>query len=188
MFADFLKGLKQNPAQVVVAAIYGKPNHIAAVPDERITTHETPRLANMCGNGGPEGTGATPAIRMNALLAKFGGRASQSSICESELSWAMRDVGLVTRGAATRSRCLRGALRDTDAAPGVQPTCRVEIASDVGTAKETRTEVLPCDGKTSARCFTIDSDTACAETETKLAFRVADAAANETLTIDCDVD
>ena len=180
-FADFLKQVKSNPAQVVVAAIYGKPNHVTAIRDERVTTHETPRLADVCGGRGKEGTGATPAIRMNALMAEFGGRASHSSICESELSWAMRDVGVVTRGAATRSHCMRGQLIDSDAVTaGIQPTCRVEVL-------ETGTEVPPCDGADGTRCFAIDYDADCADTETQLAFRVT-GSANETLTVVCDVD
>lgn len=188
-FADFLKGLKANPAQVIVAGIYGKPNRVTAIPDEKITTFSTPRLANVCGTGGKEGSGATPAIRMNALMAEFGGRASQSSICESELSWAMRNVGLVTRGAATRSHCLRGALIDVDAAaPAVQPACRVQVASDAGTPLERRTEVPPCDRADGGRCFTVDIDPGCADTETQLAFRVLERQGNETLTVACDVD
>lgn len=185
-FADFLHGLKPNPAQVVVAGIYGKPNHVAAILDERVTWVRTPRLANVCGTGGVEGTGATPAIRMNALMAEFGGRASQSSICESELSWAMRNVGLVTRGAAKRSPCLHGALVDTDGAPGVQPACHVEVVADVGTELETRTAVpaCPADG---ARCFTIEVDAACADTPTDLAVRV-EHADHESVIVSCDVD
>jgi hypothetical protein len=188
-FAEFLKGLKTNPAQVIVAGIYGKPNHVTAIRDERITSYSTPRLADVCGSGGKEGSGATPAIRMNALMAQFGGRASQSSICESELSWAMRSVGLVTRGAATRSPCLRGAVTDVDAAaPGIQPACRVELASDVGTTLATRTDVPPCAGAEDTRCFTVGIDAACADTETQLAFEVRDRADDETVTVVCDVD
>lgn len=188
-FAEFLKDLKPNPAQLIVAGIYGKPNQVTAVLDERVTSHSTPRLADVCGSGGTEGSGATPAIRMNALLAEFGGRASQSSICDSELSWAMRDVGLVTRGAATRSHCLRGALIDADAAAsGIQPACQVEIASDVGTSLEKRTQVPPCDAADSVRCFTVGIDATCGDTETQLAFRVLGSADNETLSIDCEVD
>ena len=188
-FAEFLKGIKQNPAQVIVAGIYGKPNNVTAIPDEKITTYSTPRLANVCGATGKEGDGATPAVRMNALLAEFGGRASQSSICDSELSWAMRNVGLVTRGAATRSHCLRGALIDVDAAAaGVQPACRVEVASDVGTQVETRLQLPACDRADSTRCFTVDIDAGCVDTHSQLAFRVRDRKDNETLTVTCDVD
>ena len=188
-FADSLKRLKKNPAQVIVAGIYGKPNHVTAIPDEKVTSYSTPRLANVCGTGHEEGAGATPGVRMNALLAQFGGRASQSSICDSELSWAMRNVGLVTRGAATRSHCLRGALSDVDAGvPGIQPKCRVEVANDVGTTLEKRIEVPPCDGASSERCFTVDVDAACAETETQLAFHLGDAPTKETMTVFCDVD
>jgi hypothetical protein len=189
-FADFLKRLKANPAQVIVAGIYGKPNRVTAIPDERVLDYTTPRLANVCGTGGKEGSGATPAVRMNALLAQFGGRASQSSICETELAWAMRNAGLVTRGAATRSHCLRGALIDVDvAAQGVQPTCRVEVASDVGTALEKRNEVPPCDRAAAGqRCFSVDVDAACGDTETGLAFHVDDGASKETLTVVCNVD
>lgn len=165
-FADYLKRLKTDPAQVIVAGIYGKPNGINAIVHEKYPDSTTPRLADVCGGGGKEGTGATPAVRMNALMAEFGGRASQSSICDSELAWAMRDVGLITRGAATRSRCLRGALVDTDAAPGVQPRCRVLAGN-----KE-----VP---------FTVGFDAECAETETQLAVQINDA--SETVTVTCDV-
>jgi hypothetical protein len=188
-FADALKATKRDPAQVIVAGIYGKPNRVVAIRDERVTGFATPRLADVCGSGGEEGTGATPAVRMHALLAEFGGRASRSSICDSELSWAMRDVGLVTRAAATRSHCLHGALIDVDgAAAGIQPTCRVEVASHVGTPLETRTELPPCDGAGRERCFTIERDDACSDTETQLAFRVDAGGAKETLIASCDVD
>lgn len=188
-FADYLMKLKKNPAQVIVAGIYGKPNHIAAIPDEKIDYVATPRLANVCGASGEEGEGATPAVRMNALMAKFGGRASQSSICDSELSWAMRDVGLVTRTAATRSHCLRGALTDIDsAAAGVQPTCRVEVATDMRTTLEKRVVVPPCDRASGERCFTIARDAECEDTETQLAFQLDGGASNETLIVTCDVN
>jgi hypothetical protein len=122
-------------------------------------------------------------------MAEFGGRASHSSICERELSWAMRNVGLVTRGAATRSHCLRGALIDVDtAAPGVQPTCRVQAASAADPLLGRRIELPPCDRAAGSRCFTVDVDAACADTETQLAFRVSEPAHNETLTVTCDVE
>ena len=189
-FADHLKGLKQDPAQVIVAGIYGKPNHISAIRDERVEEFSTPRLADVCGSkAANEGRGATPAIRMNALMAEFGGRATHSSICERELSWAMRGVGLVTRRAATRSRCLHGALIDSDdVALGIQPTCRVEAVRDPGTSVETRLDVPPCGGVVGTRCFTVEVDAACADTESKLAFRVDTQAENETLSVACDVD
>jgi hypothetical protein len=186
-FGESLKHLKKNPGQVIVAGIYGKPNNITTVPDEKVTTYTTPRLADVCGSHGVEGTGATPAVRMNALLAGFGGRASQSSICDSNLSWAMRDVGLVTRSVATRSRCLRGALVDIDAAaPGIQPACRMEVASDLGTPEAVRTELLPCDRVSGSRCFTVESDPLC--NGTQLAFQLEDQASNETVTVRCDVE
>ncbi|HTL36708.1 MAG TPA: hypothetical protein VL326_26420, partial [Kofleriaceae bacterium] len=189
-FAAYLKGLKKNPAQVVVAGIYGKPNGVFTVTDERVKTYTTPRLGNICGTGGGEGNGATPAVRMNALMAEFGGRASQSSICESELSWAMRDVGLITRDAATKSHCLHGALLDVDqSAEGVQPACRVQIVRDAGTRLQKHIEVPACNrsGGTE-RCFTIANDTSgCGDTETQLAFHV-DGVDDETLTVSCDVD
>lgn len=178
-FAQYLKKLKPHPAQTLVAGIYGKPNGVFAIPDEKIELargYQTPRLADVCGGTGVEGTGATPAIRMNALLAEFGGRASQSSICESELSWAMRDVGLVAREAATRSHCLRGKLVDTDAiAPGIQPSCTVAATTNTGTSREIRREVP----------FTLELDTSCAGNQ--LSFR-ASSLAGETLTVTCDVD
>jgi hypothetical protein len=188
-FARYLEGLKKDPAQVIVAGIYGKPNGVRVIADERFTTYQTPRLADVCGGTGDIGTGATPGIRINALLAEFGGRASQSSICEQELSWAMRDMGLVTRDAATRSHCLRGAIKDSDTvAQGIQPACRVEAARDPRTTHERRFYIPPCDRASSgARCFTIDSDPAC-ENESDLAVHIHDGDESETLIVSCDVE
>jgi hypothetical protein len=190
-FADGLKALKKEPGQVVVAGIYGKPNHIAAVPDEQLALYyPAPRLANVCGAVGKEGTGATPAVRMNALMAEFGGRASQSSICDAQLSWAMRDVGLVTRGVAMRSTCLRGSLLDRDVATaGIQPACHVDVIGPGDRAQQKRIAVPPCTASETTRCFTIDADAAqCAETETQLAFHIHNGGENEALTVSCDVD
>jgi hypothetical protein len=190
-FAASLKAVKRDPGQVIVAGIYGKPNNIKAIRDERITSYTTPRLANVCNTGGVEGTGATPAVRMNALMAAFGARASHSSICEPELAWAMRDAGLVTRSVATRSHCLRGRLIDFDVqAPGVQPACTVQAATNAGTLQETREDLGPCVGDNTSRCFTIEAaPLECADTETQLAFRVQDSAdgSRETMTVRCDV-
>jgi hypothetical protein len=191
-FARFLHSTKRDPAQVILAGIYGKPHRVTTVRDESVTSYTTPRLADVCGGGGPEGTGATPAVRMHALMNMFGGRASPSSICESELAWALRDAGLVTRAAATRSQCLRGPLADADATErGIQPACRIEAVTGAGTAEETRTELPPCTGAAEGeRCFTVDVDAAaCADTETQLAFQLAGGESEgETLIVACDVD
>ncbi len=184
-FAASLKRLKQDPGQVIVAGIYGKPNGVTAIRDERFTSYSTPRLASVCGNGGKEGTGATPAVRMNSLMAMFGGRASQSSICEDELSWAMRNVGLVTRDVATRSQCLRGTLVDTDVeATGLQPRCRVKVAGRDGTVA-----VPACEGGVGSNCFTVEVDEAqCGDSESQMAFRILDGEERGTVTVVCDVD
>ena len=190
-FADGLKQLKKTPGQVVVAGIYGKPNHIEAVQDEQLTGYyQAPRLANVCGKAGKEGTGATPAVRMNALMAEFGGRASQSSICDAQLSWAMRDVGLVTRGAATRSTCLRGSLVDRDVSTtGVQPSCHVDVIGEGDRAQHKLVPVPPCTSGDTTRCYTIDADAAeCAETATQLAFHIHHGDGAEALTVSCDVE
>lgn len=184
--AKYLQGLKKDPAQVIVAGIYGKPNGITAVPDERITSVTTPRLGNVCGGRGAEGTGATPAVRMNALMAQFGGRASQSSICDSQLAWAMHDVGLVTRGAATRSGCLRGALIDHDESRvGIQPACHVYVRGSAAKGDETRERVPACDHPGDTGCYTLDDDSTC--TGTGVAVHLHDVSVGQTLHVVCDV-
>jgi hypothetical protein len=96
----------------------------------------------------------------------------------------MRDVGLVTRGAATRSPCLRGELRDRDVATaGVQPACRVETVDAAGG----RVELPSCDRAEGRDCFTLAVDPACAETETQLAVQVAERSDDKTLTVACEV-
>jgi len=186
-FAAYLRGLKRDPGQIVLAGIYGKPTQVTTIRDERIEYYAAPRLANVCGTGGMEGTGATPAIRMNALMTEFPARASQSSICEPELSWAMREAGLIARDTARKSGCLRGALADSDpAAPGTQPSCKVDAVSDPGTPQEVRRKLPACSERRDERCFTIQRDeAACAATETQLAVSAPNGQAGETLVVRC---
>lgn len=183
-FARYLRDLKRDPAQVVVAGIYGKPNGIRVVPDERITTYQTPRLASSCNAGMAEGVGAAPAVRMNALMAEFGGHASQSSICDPDLAWAMRDVGLVARDVATQSHCLRGAI-------ATESSCRVYAARPSDDRRARPIEIPRCTRglEQRERCFTIErDDVACGHTETGLTFRIhADADDGSTMSVSCDV-
>jgi hypothetical protein len=117
---------------------------------------------------------------MNSLLAEFGGRASQSSICEPELSWAMRDLGLVARGAAKRSRCLRGGA--------IEPSsCRVEAAIEVAGIRASHRSIAPCKDASDTHCFTIDPDPTCDGSQ--LAFSVREPIGpSETLSVRCELD
>jgi hypothetical protein len=186
-FADFLKGLKDHPGKVIVAGVYGVPESVDVVSDPRLSSG-TPMLAKVCESSLGS---ATPAIRIEALLSQFPARAARSSICESDLSWAMRNTALVTRRVATRSHCLAGSLADTDSSVvGLQPTCQVATVTAAGTSLASSQKLRPCASATDDNCYAIEADTtSCADTASKLAVRVRqpNRLANETLTVSCEL-
>lgn len=79
VYADFLKGLKENPGNVVVAGIVGNasPVTVSLVDGE-------PRLDASCSAG--LGGGAAPAIRLTAFLEQFPDRNTATTICNDDLS------------------------------------------------------------------------------------------------------
>ena len=186
-FASFLHELKDHPGKIVVAGIYGKPNGVVVEQDARHPSG-TPRLRPACESSTAT---ATPGIRLNAMLSQFPARAAQSSICEPDLSWALRRTALLTRKVANRSHCLIGVITDTDfEARGIQPSCSTFAITDRGTKKaEVRTRIPHCAEGQTERCFTLEVDQdVCADTESQLALRITQTSsvAKETLTVDCD--
>ena len=61
VYADFLKGLKDNPSNVVVAGIIGTPSPVSV----ELVEGAEPRLAASCSSGSGD---AAPAVRLTAFL------------------------------------------------------------------------------------------------------------------------
>ncbi len=184
-FASFLKGTKKHPGQVIVAGVYGKPTTVEVETDPRYGFEGGVRLKPTCESA--HGS-ATPGIRINRLLSQFPARAAQSSICEPDLSWAMRNTALLAKSVATRTHCLSGPIENVS-------SCRVDSITGRGTAQELATTVPPCEGKGSgSECFVIEADPeTCGETESGLRFEIKNSVRSsrgqpngDTLTVTCE--
>lgn len=180
-FASFVHGLKDHPGKVVVAGIYGKPNSVVVENDPRWGYEGLVRVAASCDTA--KG-GANPGVRVNEFLSMFPARAAQSSICEPDLSWAMRNTALLTRRVATQSPCLDGEITDP-------ASCELEVIRGRGTADESAIAIPPCigTGDDGVPCFAIELDAeACGDTPSSLAFRLdgdMTPGTDETLAVSC---
>jgi hypothetical protein len=104
---------------------------------------------------------ADPALRMEWMVDRFAGLSWSDMICgpvDEPLARTAEAVGDVVG----RRACLRGALRDADAAAaGLQPTCRSFLVTDPLTAAEARTPVPTCDATTTTGCAAVIADASC---------------------------
>jgi hypothetical protein len=94
---DFVKGLKDDSAQIMVAAIVGNPEPVETelrVPDGAAVA--VPSLAHSCQYDGTDSIPevADPAVRIAQFVNAFGTRGTVSSVCSADLSLPMTDIGL----------------------------------------------------------------------------------------------
>jgi hypothetical protein len=94
-------------------------------------------------NGNPQG--GSPAIRLASFLGHFGSRGRFYSICQSDYSAALTDLGRTMFNAM--SPCIEGDIltNDTDPSnPGTQLACTVSDVVDAGSATQTQTVIPAC--------------------------------------------
>jgi len=121
-YAMFFKGLKSDPAKVMVSAVIGPSDPVDA------------------------SCAAPPAPHLHALLARFPNRSTEASICAENHEDALALVAQaqrVTLGVA----CWEGILADVDpAAAGLQPGCAawVEAGSFEANVPSCDTGATPC--------------------------------------------
>lgn len=136
-YVDFLKGLKDDPRMVVVAA--------AAGPGEPFTV-VSPKpgqlaLASSCTG---DLASATPSVRLQAFLDGFPDRSTSTALCAEDLSPALLPVVQLT-ARTLDDQCLSRTMDGTDmdpAEPGLQPECVVMLVDDRTGAEVQRLE--PC--------------------------------------------
>lgn len=136
-YVSFLRGLKADPGQVLVAAAAGPEGPFTIVsPDPG-----QPRLAPSCTS---DAASAKPAVRLQAFLDAFPYRSTSTSLCEEDLSGTLI---LVAQQLAwvLEDPCLPEGLDTTDldpAAPGLQPACSVALVDGItGAAVQ---DIQPC--------------------------------------------
>lgn len=135
-YADFVKALKPDPTQLVVAGIVGLdsggPDEPLVVVEEDRVTGPTFDLEPACvltdssGSGGERViTQAAPAVRMRAFLEAFPGRNALTSICAEDAGNALDDVGTRVARAVGQRWCLSPDVDLAPGVPGVQDACQV---------------------------------------------------------------
>lgn len=196
-YSTFLAGVK-DPAQMVVAVIAGPPpglktndnpalmadsNDIAIGPLMINGINQPMALLPSC-SATINGNAAIgrPAVRLASFLSAYGNRGKFYSVCQSDYSAALKDIGQTLFNAI--SPCLEGNVdpRDTDATnPGLQLQCSVQDIVGINTANETTSQISACkmsdantpDPSGARPCWWIlDDKTECATTETGFALKV----------------
>jgi hypothetical protein len=167
-YIDFLRGLKADPSQVLVAGIIGNPTPVN-VGSDAMTGN--PVLEPSCVSGSGE---AAPGVRLNTFLSAFPQRNTITTICNDDLSDALTLIAELLRK-VIGNPCLDGNLRDIDdATAGVQPNCVVADVQNLGLDNQVESIIPECaDNGGATPCVTYVIDTAnCSDTPTQLSMEV----------------
>ena len=214
-YSQFLSSVK-DPAQLVVAAIAGPPPGVMTNDSPPVTAManniqvgplllggNTQQLALQpsCSatiNGNP--AIGRPGVRLASFVNSFGDRGRYYTICQSDYSAALTDIGKTLFNAI--SPCLEGAVDPADADPnnpGIQLQCTVNEVLNAGTMSETSTLMPACpmqDAMTPAAngprpCWWVDKNAAsCPAPDTGLELnfvRTGAAAPGTTVDVECAV-
>jgi hypothetical protein len=159
-YSSFLASVK-DPAQTVVAVIAGPPPGLMTddVPPQMASADNIQTgpltlngnvqqlaLLPSCSatiNGDP--AIGRPAVRLASFLQSYGDRGRFYTVCQSDYSAALTDIGKTLFNAI--SPCLEGPVDPTDADPnnpGVQLQCTVSDVQNQGTLSETSTQIPTC--------------------------------------------
>lgn len=185
-YADFLKGLKEDPAQVIVAGIIGVPTPVVVG-----TKDNEPTLDASCrvGPPGDANAEADPAIRLQAFLESFPNRNTSTTICNEDLSDALTVIAdLLAK--VIGNPCIEGDLKLTDG----EPTCTVADVRFLNQDGQEESVIPRCDASMSnLPCYRYETDTEqCAATETQLTLVVergtADVPTQTTVVARCEAN
>jgi hypothetical protein len=157
-YIDFVKDLKADPSQIIVAGIMGPPQQVVVGRDD----DDNPALEPSCAN--PATGEAAPAVRLKTFIDAFPTRNSVTTICNEDLSDALVVIAELLKQ-VIGSPCLDGKIKDVDpGTDGVQPECQVSDVVNPGQDSQEETVLPACDntGDPAASgnlpCFHIFSD------------------------------
>jgi hypothetical protein len=138
-YANFLKGLKDDPNLIIVSGIVGNAEPV------RVRLDGTkPKLVESCSSTA-NGT-ADPAVRIKYFLDQFNG-STNTSICSNDLSAALQKIA-ENLARVIGNPCLGGDIKKDDinpTAPGVQIECSVADVRYPGTDQESSKTIRRCD-------------------------------------------
>jgi len=182
VYAQFLSTVKP-PGKAVVALIAGDPSSTLTMtgainaPIMQQLALEPSCSATINGNLAI----GRPAIRLQDFLDPFGDHGLFRTICQSDYSQALTDIGTLLFNAI--SPCLEGPVNMTDADPsnpGLQPDCTVSDVQNPDSGHETESAIPTC-AMTNATtpapggarpCYWIAPDPAACSTQTTLELHV----------------
>ena len=145
-YFNFLAGIK-DPSQIVVATIAGDVTSTMVMtgpltyPFAQTLALQPSCMATINGNEAI----ARPGVRLQDFTNQFGSRGLYSSVCQSDYSGALTQIGQLLFNAI--SPCLEGDLdtADTDPNnPGIQPQCTVADVLDSGGSNQVSTLIPTC--------------------------------------------
>ena len=177
-YANFLKGLKEDPGQIIVAGIIGNPTPVTVGLD-----NDEPVLDPSCVSGAGE---AAPGVRLQAFLDSFPQRSTATTICNNDLSDALVVIAdLLAK--VIGNPCIEGNLVLTDG----QPECTVADVRNLNQDGQEESIIAKCDASMSnLPCYHFVADAAqCPDTETQLTLVIergqADVPPNTTVVARC---
>jgi hypothetical protein len=186
-YVTFFKGLKSDPANVIVAGVLGPPeatNGQGMGETVELRTppgggNAIPAVAHSCTYQGANGTEvADPSIRMRQFFDAFPNRSTFNTICQQDLSGAMTQIAQLLR-TVIGSPCIEGNLADVDPdTAGPQYDCSVSDVSNFGKANQMEVVLPACNNTTSPAsstnkpCWSIQTDLANCTAEPNLTLKI----------------
>ena len=182
-YVDFLKSLKpDDPTKVIVAGIIGTTDQFAVemrAPQGMPNGKKLPSLAHSCNYTDVAGKTevADPPIRIKFFLDQFPNRSTFSTICQSDLSGGLAQIGDLLKS-VIGDPCISGQLADADPkTPGVQYDCAVAAVQNVNQENEMQTILPKCTPEdstaTNQPCWHLaDDPTNCSTTPTHKTLKI----------------
>jgi hypothetical protein len=175
----FLKSLKADPAQVVVAVIAGPPTPYS-IENAVVGTQTEPRMVHSCTQSSTEY--GSPAVRLSQWTQAFGGRGTFLPVCAASFAPALTQIATnISR--VVGPQCLPDVLRDADpTTPSLDLECDVtdRYVNDQGQSIETALQACAANGNVKP-CWVIAPDSKCTPSAAgSLFFSVSRAAAPPT--------
>jgi hypothetical protein len=156
----FLKGLKNDPSRIVVAAITGLPTDYSVQMIQGEHDPEPhPDIKNSCTS--PSGDGAAPAVRLMQWVNAFGDHGLPEDICAGSLNQALVDIANRIR-INLGPQCVSGTLMDRDpTTPELDPECQVMDIYTDGQQREHQTALQACAVDPTPPCWSLVDDPKC---------------------------
>jgi hypothetical protein len=178
-FTAFLKSLKSDPEQILVAAIAGpKEDYVVEGPvvDYGGGREAQPAIRHSCTSGTAGAEYADPGVRIREWLDGFGGNAVFHSICAADFKPAMTAIANAI-GAKLGAQCLTAKIAKNSAG---EDDCEVSEQTKDPAGNVTLTKVPLCDGtRSNAPCWQFESGSASCPANAKLLSVCYDAGCTE---------